>query len=110
MIRRPPRSTLFPYTTLFRSEMLTGAATPISSQYHQLKAGGDIAALYGLCKALIEADDQDKTKRAPHLLDERFIAGHTHGFDAFASAVRNMNWADLETRSGLTRGAMEAAA
>src|SRR3712207_7281827 len=24
MIRRPPRSTLFPYTTLFRSEYLTG--------------------------------------------------------------------------------------
>src|SRR5690242_21105965 len=23
MIRRPPRSTLFPYTTLFRSEMIT---------------------------------------------------------------------------------------
>src|SRR5258707_4801459 len=32
MIRRPPRSTLFPYTTLFRSDLgrtaLTGAATP----------------------------------------------------------------------------------
>src|SRR3712207_7828193 len=26
MIRRPPRSTLFPYTTLFRSEELTEAA------------------------------------------------------------------------------------
>src|SRR2546429_6971389 len=25
MIRRPPRSTLFPYTTLFRSEVLPGA-------------------------------------------------------------------------------------
>src|SRR3712207_7882192 len=25
MIRRPPRSTLFPYTTLFRSRMLRGA-------------------------------------------------------------------------------------
>src|SRR2546425_5388478 len=27
MIRRPPRSTLFPYTTLFRSYALIGAAT-----------------------------------------------------------------------------------
>src|SRR6185503_10291624 len=27
------------------AEMLTGASTPISSQYHQVKAGGDIAAL-----------------------------------------------------------------
>src|SRR5256885_10898567 len=27
MIRRPPRSTLFPYTTLFRSDDTTGKAT-----------------------------------------------------------------------------------
>src|SRR3712207_6972763 len=27
MIRRPPRSTLFPYTTLFRSEILAGVQT-----------------------------------------------------------------------------------
>src|SRR3712207_8330233 len=28
MIRRPPRSTLFPYTTLFRSEVPTGYRSP----------------------------------------------------------------------------------
>src|SRR5258706_5573323 len=28
MIRRPPRSTLFPYTTLFRSPLLTQAKPP----------------------------------------------------------------------------------
>src|SRR3712207_8355099 len=28
MIRRPPRSTLFPYTTLFRSQRRVGAAVP----------------------------------------------------------------------------------
>src|SRR2546425_6026266 len=28
MIRRPPRSTLFPYTTLFRSQPPASAATP----------------------------------------------------------------------------------
>src|SRR5258707_9224146 len=28
MIRRPPRSTLFPYTTLFRSEEGTGVGSP----------------------------------------------------------------------------------
>src|SRR3712207_8677655 len=27
MIRRPPRSTLFPYTTLFRSELLANVST-----------------------------------------------------------------------------------
>src|SRR3712207_8057001 len=40
MIRRPPRSTLFPYTTLFRSLM----ALPILSDYVREKYGaGDIA-------------------------------------------------------------------
>ena len=28
MIRRPPRSTLFPYTTLFRSEIIIAAKNP----------------------------------------------------------------------------------
>src|SRR2546426_6117836 len=30
MIRRPPRSTLFPYTTLFRSLVLVSRETPLS--------------------------------------------------------------------------------
>src|SRR3712207_8655858 len=29
MIRRPPRSTLFPYTTLFRSHPLRGTISPV---------------------------------------------------------------------------------
>src|SRR2546427_8689259 len=42
MIRRPPRSTLFPYTTLFRSRrtfvaalaaLALGGATPLAAQY-----------------------------------------------------------------------------
>src|SRR2546428_3613974 len=33
MIRRPPRSTLFPYTTLFRSSFGAGFATPSGPSY-----------------------------------------------------------------------------
>src|SRR2546430_9963774 len=36
MIRRPPRSTLFPYTTLFRSHRRRGPAQPV--RQHQLSA------------------------------------------------------------------------
>src|SRR5258707_11891413 len=32
MIRRPPRSTLFPYTTLFRSDTQTQVVTPETTQ------------------------------------------------------------------------------
>src|SRR5258707_10617705 len=37
MIRRPPRSTLFPYTTLFRS-MRTVMAVPLATAAHTLGA------------------------------------------------------------------------
>src|SRR5256885_7314412 len=41
MIRRPPRSTLFPYTTLFRSALVTGGAGGIGLAIaRQLAEGG----------------------------------------------------------------------
>src|SRR5260221_797824 len=40
MIRRPPRSTLFPYTTLFRSPLPRGAPEPDHAARHPV-AGGD---------------------------------------------------------------------
>src|SRR3712207_7353969 len=40
MIRRPPRSTLFPYTTLFRSGPAgQEAGVPVGTEQHQLGAG-----------------------------------------------------------------------
>src|SRR2546430_13629249 len=37
MIRRPPRSTLFPYTTLFRSQLFWGP-TPVEEGLHRARA------------------------------------------------------------------------
>src|SRR3712207_7165962 len=39
MIRRPPRSTLFPYTTLFRSELPAGLDTECSEKGGGLSEG-----------------------------------------------------------------------
>src|SRR2546427_3051843 len=36
MIRRPPRSTLFPYTTLFRSRIVAATAQGIATRSHQV--------------------------------------------------------------------------
>src|SRR2546430_10004637 len=44
MIRRPPRSTLFPYTTLFRSETLA-AADPVCQRLMTVPAVGPQVAL-----------------------------------------------------------------
>ncbi|UWU25968.1 FdhF/YdeP family oxidoreductase (plasmid) [Rhizobium sp. CB3060] len=121
-------------------QMLTGKETLISSEYYQVRNGGDIAALFGVCKALIEADDALKasgtskvtgTDAIPddpsdagtvafaaamaaadkkHVLDHDFIQQHTAGFEEFAAAARNHDWAELERVSGLTRAQMQQAA
>src|SRR3712207_7346270 len=38
MIRRPPRSTLFPYTTLFRSERKNSSRRPVTSRVSEVGA------------------------------------------------------------------------
>src|SRR2546430_8675008 len=45
MIRRPPRSTLFPYTTLFRSEVRAAALTAL---VHADSTARDSAVAWGL--------------------------------------------------------------
>src|SRR5687768_18160778 len=40
MIRRPPRSTLFPYTTLFRSERPPGTQRPTGSAEYRSRCRG----------------------------------------------------------------------
>jgi len=90
-------------------QMVTGS-TRISSHYHQLRTGGDIAAIVGICKAVIEMDDAADAAGKPRVLDKGFIAQHTLGFEAFAEFCRRQSWPDLETRSGITRGALEETA
>lgn len=92
------------------SEMLFTPSTQISSQYHQVKVGGDKAALMGLCKAVLALDDAARQAGRERVLDTDFIAAHTHGFEEFEKAVRAADWRELELRSGLTRNAIEAAA
>jgi molybdopterin-dependent oxidoreductase alpha subunit len=91
------------------AEMLVKPPTPITSQYHQLKAGGDTAAIMGIAKVLLELENK-AAQAGRNVLDHQFIKEHTHGFEHFESAVKNCDWQQIESRSGLTRGALEAAA
>ncbi|MCA1453014.1 FdhF/YdeP family oxidoreductase [Bradyrhizobium sp. BRP22] len=90
------------------AEMLMGSSTRISSQYHQIKTGGDTAAIMGIAKALLAFEG--KANLAQPVIDWNFIRQHTHGWDEFAGAVKSCEWAEIERRSGLTRNALEAAA
>jgi molybdopterin-dependent oxidoreductase alpha subunit len=90
-------------------EMLTGKETQISCQYHQVKAGGDIAAMIGLAKHVLAAEDKKWAEEKVHVLDVDFIAQHTDGFEKFAEMVRATSWEEIERESGLDRAAIEAA-
>ncbi len=91
-------------------EMTTGRETEISTQYHQVKAGGDIAAMTGIAKFLLEWDAAALAVGDPPVLDHDFIEQHTKDFDAFADKVRATSWADIEHESGLAQAALEDAA
>ena len=89
--------------------MLTGKETKISDQYHQLKAGGDPAAILGLCKVVVEADDEAKAAGKAEVIDHAFVKQHTTGFDEFIQSCRETSWAEIEKESGLTEAALREA-
>src|SRR3712207_9161176 len=60
MIRRPPRSTLFPYTTLFRSQSDTGS----------LLLAEDEVDLAALCRELASAAEERAAKKGLDLAVE----------------------------------------
>jgi molybdopterin-dependent oxidoreductase alpha subunit len=91
-------------------EMLTPGATRISSQYYQLRAGGDSAAILGISKILLDLDDAAIASGDARVLDTAFIAEHTHGFSDYETSVRGTAWADIESACGLSRNDLEAAA
>ncbi|GAN55390.1 FdhF/YdeP family oxidoreductase [Tanticharoenia sakaeratensis] len=92
------------------TEMVAHEATPISSSYNQVRTGGDLAALTGICKALLELDHKAIQDHRPSLLDRDFIASHTHGFDRLSAWLRKQDWQAIERISGLPRAALTATA
>ena len=91
--------------------MATGASTRISNAYFPVRAGGDLAVMHGIAKALFALDDAAKADPSrERVLDVDFIANHTNGFDAFEQAVRSIDWRDIEREAGLSRADIEGVA
>ena len=89
---------------------MPGGGTNISSHYFQLHIGGDLAALKGMMKAMLEWDESGgKGANAP-ILDHQFIEEHTDGFEALAYDLRKTPWADIEAASGLSEAQLREAA
>jgi molybdopterin-dependent oxidoreductase alpha subunit len=91
-------------------QMVTGSSTSISTQYYQLRAGSDIAAMTGMCKWLIERDDAAARDGGGRVLDHAFIERYTAGFEEFAGFCRKADWNEITQETSLSRADIEAAA
>src|SRR2546430_17116081 len=83
MIRRPPRSTLFPYTTLFRSALVVDPVIVSSSGRTLLQSSAHKA----LCDELLPRT----TLLTPNLREaEIFLERRIRGIDELRSAAREL--------------------
>ena len=90
-------------------EMLTPAFTQISELYLQVKPGGDIAAIMGMIKHVLAAEEKKWAEEKLHVLDVDFIDQHTTGFDELKARAAGTSWDDIEAESGLSRADIERA-
>ena len=91
-------------------QMLMLEETQISTQYHQLLPGGDLAALVGMSKALLTMDEEAKASGGERAIDIDFIAQNTSGFENFVATMQQFQWPHIEACSGLRRTDIETAA
>src|SRR5688572_32571650 len=78
MIRRPPRSTLFPYTTLFRSVRRV-SVTAYDLRQGQSPRSSEAAKEAGTIRftAVYDASDPDGTKAIPDRKSTRLNSSHS---------------------------------
>ena len=91
-------------------EMLTPKATQISHLYLQVKAGGDIAAIMGMIKHVLAAEEKKWAEDKHHVLDVDFIKQHTQGFAEIKVKAQATSWEEIEREAGLARADIEQAA
>ncbi|MFH8725958.1 FdhF/YdeP family oxidoreductase [Streptomyces termitum] len=72
--------------------MLRGAA--LTDLFLQIRIGGDQALFRLLNKLVLET---------PGAVDEEFVREHTHGFEEFAAAAGEADWAETLAATGLSR-------
>src|SRR5256885_16755862 len=102
MIRRPPRSTLFPYTTLFRSHRAAHGLRPVIEMRDAAQRGFDAAD-----------DDRhvaDRLARAPRVDDHRAVRPLTRGSAwgiGMVAAHTAMGGVAVEHRSQVAGGGAE---
>lgn len=79
-------------------QTLLNRGTPISTLYLQPVIGGDLAALKGIIKGVLEEEE-----RNPGQIDWDFIHRHTTGFEIMRDDILATSWQEIERQSGLSK-------
>ncbi|AWQ21264.1 CbbBc protein [Pantoea ananatis] len=91
-------------------EIVTSKAGTISSAYYQPHLGGDMAAVRGMVKALLETHRARLAAGESGLFDQAFLNAKTHGVEAYFDAVDSTDWMQIVAQSGLTEAQIREAA
>ncbi|MEI7256376.1 FdhF/YdeP family oxidoreductase [Dickeya dadantii] len=83
-------------------ELLTPLSGAISETYLQPNLGGDMAAVRGMVKALLETHRQRLAAGEAGLFDQAFIDQHTDGVAAYLQQVDATPWDKIVRQSGLS--------
>ncbi|MCA7012942.1 FdhF/YdeP family oxidoreductase [Dickeya dadantii] len=83
-------------------ELLTPLSGAISETYLQPNLGGDMAAVRGMVKALLETHRQRLAAGETGLFDQPFIDQHTDGVAAYLQQVDATPWDNIVRQSGLS--------
>lgn len=81
-------------------EVITPKSGRISSRYLQPNLGGDMAAVHGIVKVLLETHCQHLARGEDGLFDDAFISAHTQGVEAYLAAVDAPSWQQVTRQSG----------
>lgn len=91
-------------------EMLRNGSEPLNTAYFRPALGGDMAAVRGMVKCLLEWDDDARENAQPLVLDWGFIEQHTQGLEDYIAVVKATAWSQIEAQSGLSRADIEVSA
>lgn len=85
---------------------MLGGGTALADQFLQVRINGDVALLKGISKTVVA----EEKRRPGEVLDHKFIATYTSGFEEFIASVETTSWTDIVNQSGVSQSEIEAAA
>ncbi|AGI22195.1 putative oxidoreductase [Pseudomonas sp. ATCC 13867] len=91
-------------------EMLTNGSEPLNTAFFRPALGGDMAAVRGIAKFLLQWEREAQAKGEPAVFDHAFIAEHTQGIEDYLAELDATRWEHIERQSGLSLAEIEQAA